>query len=171
MTEPDRARFRTDGFDDLFAAAQEAGIPLCIYPTETLALVARAARRFPELMIVVDHLGLTQRPVAARGDDVWAPLDDLLALADDPNVAVKLSGIPALSWQPHPYPDVWRNVHRVLAAFGSDRVMWGSDCTRVDGVLTYAQGLGWLTEAGELSEDALAPLLGGTLRRVFGWPS
>lgn len=171
LNEADRVLFREGGFDEVFAAAEDAGIPLCIYPAETLPLIARAAQKFPDLRIVVDHLGLLQRPMVAPGSDMWGSFPDLLALAQYPNVAVKLSSVPALSWQPYPYPDVWPNVRRVLDAFGVERVMWGSDYTRVVEMLTYGQSLGWLIEQGELSGDELAALLGGTLRAVFGWQS
>jgi L-fuconolactonase len=153
----------------VLAAAQEHGIPLAIYPTGTLATVEEAARRFPELQLVVDHLGLVQRPVAAPGSDPFAQLPELLALAPYPNVAVKLSGVTTLSWQPFPFAEVWPHVHRVLEAFGPERVMWGSDTTRTEGVVTYADGVRWLTDAGELGDAELALVLGQTLRRVFRW--
>jgi L-fuconolactonase len=169
MSDPDRARFRDGGFDPVFAAAAESDIPLCIYPTGTLPLVAETARRFPDLQLVVDHLGLVQRPVATPGSDPFAELPELLALAPYANVTVKLSGVATLSWQPFPFEDVWPHVHRVLEAFGPERVMWGSDATRAEGVVTYAEGVRWLTDAGELGEDELALVLGQTLRRVFRW--
>jgi L-fuconolactonase len=171
MIEPDRVRFREGRFDPVFAAAQASDLPLCLYPTGTLPLVDDAARRFADLRIVVDHLGLAQRPFAPLHSDLFERLPELLALARHPNVAVKLSGIPALSWDAFPYAGVWPHVQRVLDAFGVERVMWGSDATRVDGIATYAEGLRWLTESGALGGDDLAAVLGGTLRHVFGWPA
>jgi L-fuconolactonase len=170
MSDADRARFRDGGFDPVFAAATANDLPLCIYPVQTLPWVADAARRFDDLPMVVDHLGLPQRPIARRGTDPFADLPELLALAAYPNVTVKLSGLPTLTWQPFPFADVWPHVHRVLEAFGPERVMWGSDCTRAEGVATYADGVEWITHAGELAEGELAQILGQTLRRVFRWP-
>jgi predicted TIM-barrel fold metal-dependent hydrolase len=167
--DPDRRLWRAGGFDPVFAAAQAEGIPLCIYPPGLLTLLADAARRFDELTFVVDHLGLWQRPMAAPESDPFADLGELLALAEFPNVIVKLSAVPTSSWQSFPYPEVWPHVRRVLEAFGIDRVMWGSDCTRAEGLLTYAEGLRWLTDAGELSETDLDAVLGQTLRRTFAW--
>jgi predicted TIM-barrel fold metal-dependent hydrolase len=169
MTEPDRVRFREGGFDPVLTAAQANDLPLFIYPTGTLPLVAEAARRFADLQIVVDHLGLAQRPFAPLHRDLFERLPELLALAPHPNVAVKLSGVPALSWDAFPFSGVWPHVRRVLDAFGTERVMWGSDCTRVEGIATYPEGLRWLTDSGELGADDLAQVLAGTLRRVLGW--
>jgi L-fuconolactonase len=168
-SDPERERFRAGGYDPAFAAAQAEGIPLCIYPPGMLGEVEDAARRFPDLQIVVDHLGLWQRPIAAPGSDPFADLPQLLALAACPNVAVKLSAVPTCCWQPFPFPEVWPHVHRVLEAFDADRVMWGSDCTRAAGIVSYAEGLRWLTDAGELSDGDLALLLGRTVRRIFDW--
>lgn len=170
MSDEDRARFREGGFDPVFAAAQEHDLPLCIYPVGTLAQVGEAAQRYPGLQLVVDHLGLVQRPVAARGTDPFERLPELLELAPQPNVAVKLSGVATLSWEPFPFADVWPHVHRVLEAFGPERVMWGSDTTRAEGVVTYADGIRWLTDSGELGPDELRLVLAETLRRVFRWP-
>lgn len=169
MAEPDRVRFREGGFDHVFAAAQSTGVALNIYPIDTLPLVADAARRYPELQFVIDHLGLAQRPLADIGSEPFAQLPELLACAAQPNVAVKLSGVATLSWQPFPYAEVWPHVHELLTAFGPERVMWGSDATRAEGVATYEQGLRWLTDAGELGEPELELLLGQALRRVYRW--
>jgi predicted TIM-barrel fold metal-dependent hydrolase len=170
MAPADRAVFESGGFDDAFAQAQAVGMPVAIYPVGTLPLVGDVARRYPELQLVVDHLGLVQRPVLPRGVDAFADLPQLLELAALPNVAVKLSGVATLSFEPFPFRDVWPHVHRVLEAFGPERVLWGSDGTRAEGIVTYAEGLRWLTEAGELSPDELERVLATTLRRIFNWP-
>ena len=81
------------------------------------------ARRFPALAIVIDHAA---KPFIARGElQPWR--DDMAALAALPNVACKLSGLPAESageWtdaQVRPFLDV------ALDAFGPDRLLFGSD--------------------------------------------
>lgn len=88
-----------------------------------LAEVARLAEAVPELPIVLDHLGkpAVDRPPTAT----W--LRDLRALAEQPQVSCKLSGLPAEAgngWTPAqltPFLDA------ALAAFGPDRLLFGSD--------------------------------------------
>lgn len=171
LGDEEQAALRDGGFDAAFAAAERHAVPMCVYPPRLLPALAGVAARFPELQLVVDHLGLVQRPLAGVDPEPFQRLPELLGLARFANVAVKLSGVATLSYGPFPYPEVWPHVHRVLEAFGLERVMWGSDCTRADGVATYEQGLRWLTDAGELSEGELALLLGVTLRRIFRWPA
>jgi predicted TIM-barrel fold metal-dependent hydrolase len=170
LSDEDRARLRGDGFDAVLAAAERHDVPLCLYPAGALDAVVAVAERFPALQLVVDHLGLAQRPLPGVGPDPFERLPELLALARYPTVAVKLSGVATLSWGAFPYPEVWPHVHRVLDAFGPERVMWGSDATRTEGIAGYGEGLRWLTDAGELAGDDLELVLGRTLRRVFRWP-
>ena len=101
----------------------------------------------------------------------------LLGLAPFPNVAVKFCGAQLLSSEPYPHRDVWPRLHEVLDAFGVDRLMWASDFTRLRMVPpgdpwrgTYAEALGFVRDSGELSDDELEALLGGTARRLLSWP-
>ncbi|MGW7575855.1 amidohydrolase family protein [Streptomyces sp. NPDC054765] len=112
----------------------------------------------------------------------WRGLGKLLALAEFPNVSVKLSGVPTLSTTSYPYPDIWPYLERVLDAFGVDRCMWATDQHRVfgrphgfapvprhPGYHSYAQGLHYLLDSGEFSEPEKTALFGGTARRIMGW--
>ena len=74
----------------------------------------------PSTPVVIDHLG-HRRP----GDREHCR--QLLDLARYRNVYVKLSGLYALSTEPHPHPDMEWLIREVLAAFGPERLMWASD--------------------------------------------
>jgi len=97
--------------------------------SEQLPQVALLARNVPELPIILDHLGkpaIGETGIADRlGFDRWR--DDLRTVAAEPNVWVKLSGLPAQStpaWTPSlftPYLDT------AIEAFGADRMVFGSD--------------------------------------------
>ena len=54
----------------------------------------------------------------------WAAL---LALARHPKVCVKLSAMFRVSAAPWPHPDLGPRVRALLQAYGSGRLMWGSD--------------------------------------------
>jgi L-fuconolactonase len=155
-------------YEPLFAAAERQGVPLMIWVAGRAAEAAPIARRHPELTLVIDHMGLRKFPHVDR--DPWLQLPQLLELAPCPNVAVKLSAGPALSAEPYPFSDVWPNVHRIIDAFGVDRVMWGSDITRARGHHNLSEAVGWLRYSDELSAVEKERVLGGTLRSILRWP-
>lgn len=170
ISDRDRDEVRGGRYRRLFAAAERHAVPICIYPPRHLADIVPIADAHPELQLVIDHLGLPQPPTVARDGDPWQRLPDLLALARYPNVAVKVSAAPALSREGFPYRDLWPHLHRIVTAFGAERLLWGTDWQRLRGLVTYEQGIRYLTETNELSPSDKEQLCGMTLRRVFGWP-
>ncbi|MBA6440864.1 amidohydrolase family protein [Streptomyces sp. GMR22] len=177
-------RLRAGAYDRLLSTAEERGVPVCVLGAGDMPDVAVVARAYPTLPLIIDHLGLNQPPFMPADDPPWRDLGQLLALADLPNVSVKLSGAPTLSDTPYPYPDIWPHLRQVLDAFGVDRCMWGTDQHRVFGRLhgfdpvprypgyhSYAQGLHYLLDRDEFSEAEKSALFGGTLRKIMGWPA
>jgi predicted TIM-barrel fold metal-dependent hydrolase len=155
---------------DVLVGAERHRVPVCVYPPGRLDRIARVARAFPELQLVIDHLGLAQpAPVfpTIEGDG-FGRLPELLELAAYPNVAVKATGVPSLSRESYPFRDVWDPLRRVIDAFGCERVMWGTDFTRVAGLVTYEESVAYLREMDFTPTD-LEQLYGGTLRRVLRW--
>lgn len=101
-----------------------------------LPVVNEFVRQFPRQKFVVDHLG--KPAIKAQEIELWKP--ELRALAENPNVFCKLSGMVVeadwRSWKPadfDPYLDV------VFAAFGVDRLMFGSDWPVCLLAASYAQ--------------------------------
>jgi predicted TIM-barrel fold metal-dependent hydrolase len=125
--------------------------------------------RLPDLKLVIDHLGVRQPPLLPPGADGLAELPDLLALAGQRNLFVKVTGFHDLSREPFPFPDLMEPLRRLVAAFGADRLMWGSDWTRSASRLSYRQSVSYLIETEVLSDSDRSQLLGGTLREVFAW--
>ena len=118
--------------------------------------------------MIVDHLGMRQNPTFGLDDPPFRDLPALLALAELPNVRVKVSGVPTLSAGPYPFADLWASLDQVLAAFGAERLMWGSDISRVMGRAgtirlapegreyakhTYAEALFYLKHTDRLTAD------------------
>jgi L-fuconolactonase len=165
-------RLRDGGYQPVFDAAGRHGLPVMLAVSGKAAACENAARANPGVQLIVDHLGLSQPHGADPAPaEPFAGLDDVLALARCPNVAIKASAVPTLSSQAYPFADLWPGLHRVLDAFGSDRVMWGSDYARCRGQHTYAEGVDYLRRTDELSEDEKALVLGRTARRIFNWSS
>ncbi|MGE0152173.1 MAG: amidohydrolase [Reyranellaceae bacterium] len=169
LNEEGRSRLRDGWHRNFFAAAQRHNVPVCIYPPRGLREVALVQREFPDLRIVVDHLGLPRSPGKVDKEEQRAQLPDLLALAAYPTVSVKITTAPLLSAEPFPYSDLWPLLHGILNRFGPERTMWGSDWTRAEKFLSYVQGIDYIRETAELSSGEKASVLGGALRRAFGW--
>ena len=119
------------------------------------------AERHPGLSIVIDH---GAKPDIARGmRDPWRA--HITALAALPQVFCKLSGLAteaAPDWKPQhlkPYVD------HLLAAFGPDRLMWGSDWPVINLAGDYADWL-WLAEKLTPAESHPA-LFVETARRFY----
>ena len=118
---------------------------------------------------MIDHLGLQQPfepPVPAAP---FAELPKLLALAEQDNIVVKITGACTLSHQPFPYNDLWEPLGRIFDGFGLDRCLWGTDWTRAVELLSYQQGVEAFRVTDRLSDSDRAVLMGGTLRRVYNW--
>jgi L-fuconolactonase len=111
-----------------------------------------------------------QGSTRAGGEDPLATLPEVLALAAAPNVCIKATGVPSLSSRPYPFSDVWPAMHRVIEAFGVERVMWGSDFTRTTGHHPYGEAVGYIKDSGEFAPQEKRALLGASLRRIFDWP-
>ena len=160
------ARLRGGHYEPLLAAAETSGVPMFVYAPRLLGEVEAIALGHPALTIVLDHLGLPQPPVLEVGENPWADLPAVLALARLPNVAVKCSGLPTTSTQPYPFSDLWPMMHSVLDAFGPRRAMWGSDITREGAGHTYAEAVGWVRDTHELTSEEKRLVLGDALRAL-----
>ena len=103
-------------------------------------------------------------------------------MAKYPNVAIKFSGAPTLSLRPYPHADIWPHLHKLIDAFGPNRLMWGSDFTRLrwapltldpgprEGWFLYSDSLNYLRDTDEVSDSDKAAIFAGTIRRLLRWP-
>jgi len=95
---------------------------LQIYPAQ-MAAAARLAARHPDTPVILNHTGMPVDRNTA-GLDAWRA--GLRALAAQPSVSVKVSGLAMLDWS-------WTRdslkpfVHETLEIFGADRVMIASN--------------------------------------------
>jgi L-fuconolactonase len=147
-------------------AAQGCQLPLFLSPNGALSQVGELAESFPDLLLVLDHLGLLAPGTVAER---WLMLPDLLDLARYSNVAVKCTAAPSLSEETYPFADLWPRLERVIAAFGPERLMWGTDITLYRRSLTYCEALDYLRRNEAISQSAKSWILGGTAKRLLPW--
>jgi L-fuconolactonase len=157
------------GIDRLLDAARRHDLPVNVYCTQRHAQVADIAARFPDVSLVVDHMGLVQPFHPPAPADGWAELPNLLALAEYANVSVKISGAGTLARAPFPFVDIRGPVQQILDAFGVERCMWGTDWTRAVELLTYEEGVEAFRQGGWLSDTDRTALMGDNAQRIYGW--
>jgi L-fuconolactonase len=126
-----RPEYGEGKFERLWAYAEKYQLPLFFSTHGWAHVMEPVAQKYPGLTMIIDHLGVSQSPVSPPRADVWDRLPGLLLLAKYPNVNVKFCGAPLLSKEAYPYRDVWPKLHEVIEAFGPERLMWGSDYTRM----------------------------------------
>jgi len=153
------------------AAAGRHSLPVNVACTGRLEQAAQLAARNPNTRLVVDHLGLQQPPAPPAPPQPFGELPKVLALATQPNIAIKISGACTLSHEPFPYKDIWDPLGRIFDAFGINRCMWGTDWTRAVALLTYKEGVDAFRVTDRLSDSDRATLMGDTLARVYNWSS
>jgi L-fuconolactonase len=157
------------GLNGVLATAARLSLPVNLHIAGRFDQGLELIRRNPDTQIIIDHLGLVQPHELPVPAEPWAELPKVLILANQRNVAIKISGACTLSREPFPFRDIWDPVCRVIDAFGIDRCMWGTDWTRAVKFLSYAQGVDAFRATDRISESDKAELMGSTLARIYGW--
>jgi hypothetical protein len=175
-------------FEPLFAASEQRNVPIFIFASGNLDLVARLLDGHPDLRVVIDsnQPGGLYTPEWASTALEGEERSNLLALARYP-VSIKVCGLPAVSKTAYPYPDTWPYLRDLITAFGSDRIIWASDVTRYSnrtGWRALSQGTGqasvvrshlyadsfrFIRDSSQLGEMEKTQILGENLRRFLDW--
>lgn len=149
----------------LWPVAEQAGLVVALLVPGALDRVDDIARRHPALTIIVDHLGVSR---GASGPGAFDHLPTLLALAKLPNVHVKAAAVGDYALDPYPFRSLDGALHRIFDAFGPERILWGSDLSRLHHpyrqcVTHFSETLPWLSNAD------LERIMGANVCRLLGW--
>ena len=164
--EPDDQFMVRDGFLRGIAALADFDLTydILIFPRH-LPVACQLVELFPNQRFVLDHIA---KPlIKDRLLEPWA--SDIRQLASYPNVACKLSGmVTEADWHGwehshfQPYLDV------VLEAFGTSRLMFGSDWPVCTLAASYGQVAGIVAAlTQQLSINEQVEIWGGTARRFY----
>jgi L-fuconolactonase len=167
-------------WDPWFAAAETYQVPIFLSAQNQPIAVEEVAQKYPRLIGIVSHLGLAQPPPMTIADDPWEKLEQVNALARHSNISIQFCGGLSLSREPFPHRDAWTRLLTMVDAFGPDRLMWGSDYTRMrmapgtthlgdrsGWATTYMDSLAFVRDTDELSSSDKEAILGGTARRLL----
>jgi L-fuconolactonase len=165
--EPDDHFMLLPEFRRGVAQLREFGLTydLLLFPRH-LPVAVKLVEEFPQQPFVLDHIA---KPVIREGQVApWQ--EDLKRLGAFPNVCCKLSGmVTEARWKQWRADDFKRYLDIVMAAFGTDRVMIGSDwpvCT-LSG--EYVQTMGIVIDyAQQFPPNVRESILGGACARFYG---
>ncbi len=165
--EPDADFILGAEFQRGIAALHEFGLAydLLIFPNK-LAAAIELARKFPDQPFVLDHIA--KPPIKDGALSPWR--ERIRELAKAPNVFCKISGMVTEADHAHwktadfaPFLDV------VFAAFGEDRVMFGSDWPVCLLAAEYARVFALVNDfAAQFPAAAREKLFGGNAARFYG---
>lgn len=139
---------------------------LQIYPAQMPA-AARLAARHPNIPLILNHTGMPADKDAA-GIEAWRA--GMRALAAQPNVSVKISGLAMLDW--HWTRESFKPfVLETLEIFGADRVMVASNfpVDRLFGTFAAFTGA-YLSILAGASEEERAKLFSRNAERIYRIP-
>ncbi len=164
----------------IWRAAAEAGLAIsCAGPTALFLSegFAELAAAFPHMPFILEHLGGWVRPDCDRSDASWQAI---LALARFANVSMKIAALGQLAPRPisqrlpeaPPILDDAEGARLIQAldAFGSARLLWGSDFPVVSSREGYGNALAWTRAlfADRPPAEADAIFHGNAQRIFFG---
>jgi predicted TIM-barrel fold metal-dependent hydrolase len=135
---------------------------------------------FPDVPIVLNHLAFFPGGFGVDADgnrtiETELPPRTLRAVADlareHAGLHVVLSGQYAFSRRPFPHEDLAETTRAVVAAFGADRCLWGTDHPASSPSASYEE-IATLParHLPDLAPTDLAAIMGGTADRLFGGP-
>jgi len=148
--------------DPFWSAAGELGVPVCLQLrlAEAAAPLRDLLSRFPEVTILLDHCGYPD----VAGSPARAG-DELARLAEHPGLHLKLTHrtlepLQAAGAQATAF------LEPVLAAFGAERIAWGSNCPAAEQPLNALVALATdvLSRVGAADR---AEIFSGTSRRLY----
>lgn len=155
-----------EGVADWFwPLAEELGMPLMVYAPYQYDGVREVAQRHPGLRLAICHFGMDTK---LRDAEIVPQVDELVKLAELPNVAVKASSLPSFVTDQYPFSSLHGQIERVVDAFGPERVFWGSDLSRLR--CTYQELVDlFVDELKFLDDEDRRLVMGEALADWFGW--
>jgi predicted TIM-barrel fold metal-dependent hydrolase len=163
-------KFESGGYARLFAASQEENLPIFAWlPGSRLTMLTPYLDSFPDVVVIIDHLGVEMPRPDEAGAARYSRLDRTIAMARYKNVALKWSNAPSMSAEPYPFRDMTPLLRSAIEAFGCERVLWASDWTQHRRELSWAESLYWILDSADLARYEKEWVLGRTCRSMLRW--
>src|SRR5690606_27878051 len=165
---PDRTKdwAGSAGMREMWKVGGEENLAMCcLADPAALPAIQSMCEAYPDTPVVIDHFAR----IGAKGTIDPTELARLLALAAFPRVHVKVSAFYALGKKQPPYTDLAPMIRELRDAYGSERLMWGSDCPyQVAGEHSYAASVALVREKLDFLSDAEKnDIMKNTAEKVF----
>lgn len=131
-----------------------------------LPVAVEFAEKFPDQPFVLDHIAKPE--IKAQKIDEWE--QGIRELAKHPQMHCKVSGmVTEADWQHWSADDMKPYLDVVFDAFGSQRLMFGSDWPVCTLAASYQEVYGLIEDyLEEFTEEERAKILGGNAKRFYG---
>jgi len=146
---------------------------LCVLQRQ-LPLALDLVRACPQTTFILDHCGVPEISAndAPAGEGFLAWEKSIIAIAAEPNVSGKISGITAYAPEPlRNAPGLRPYIETMLEAFGPSRLVWGGDWPVVnlgDGLLAWSNISHELLSG--LTADERTQILTANAKRIYRIP-
>jgi predicted TIM-barrel fold metal-dependent hydrolase len=157
---------QSDGMKRMWSLAADAGLSMCLLTgPDALPAVQRMCQAYPRTRVVIDHFAR----IGVNGSVQPSDLDHLCGLADFEQAYVKTSAFYALGAKRAPYTDLGPMIRKLREAYGTSRLMWGSDCPfQVQEGHTYANSIALIRDRLDfLTAEDKDWMLRKTAQKVF----
>jgi predicted TIM-barrel fold metal-dependent hydrolase len=150
--------------------AEKHDIPTMLLIPDAKPQLTDVLKRHPGLRVTVDHMGIRGGTKDAAVEPYIASTE---ALAQFPNVNVKLSNLPSFSTEKWPYANLYPYIERLVRAFGARRCFWGTDLSRMIGAygMHYAEAIAYVQQLPFLNAEEKEWILGRGLCEWLRWPA
>jgi predicted TIM-barrel fold metal-dependent hydrolase len=164
--KPEWANWLADGvLEGFWRSCENYRIPVMLLAPGRMTEIDRIASRYPNLTLIVDHLGMHSHH---RDSDCGEDLKTVLPLARHPNVSIKTSAVPCYTNEPFPFRNFNGYLEAIYQSFGPRRMLWGSDVSRLP--CTYIEAVTHFTETLDfISKEDLPWVMGRSLYALLRW--
>jgi predicted TIM-barrel fold metal-dependent hydrolase len=156
----------SDSMRQMWKAAADLDLAMCLLANpDALPDILVFSREYPKTRVVIDHFARIGIDGMIRESD----LNNLIAFSDRDESYIKTSAFYALGSKKAPYEDLGPMIQKLVKTFGSERLMWASDCPfQVESGHTYGASLELIRDRlAFLSADDKSNLLKNTAAKVF----
>lgn len=156
----------SDAMRQMWKAAADLDLAMCLLANpDALPDILVFSREYPKTRVVIDHFARIGIDGMIRESD----LNNLIAFSDRDESYIKTSAFYALGSKKAPYEDLGPMIQKLVKTFGSERLMWASDCPfQVESGHTYGASLELIRDRlAFLSADDKSNLLKNTAAKVF----
>jgi predicted TIM-barrel fold metal-dependent hydrolase len=157
----------------LWELAAELGLSVIIdtgpigHPGYQIDAIREIADRFPDVTIVLEHLGYLM-PEQAKDRDARAERRRLIGLARRTNIYLGFSAVGLLLDEDYPCPQSLRLLREAVRMVGARKILWGTDVPSALCQYTYRQMVRVVShQADFLTPREKAQILGHNARRLF----